>query len=369
MTIVQVRATAMEENTGEMVNRPEYGGSIPVDNVQALASKDLKDIPIRYIRPEIESEEVLTDQSLQIPVIDISKLTVAGQPGYNDELAKLHVACKNWGFFQLINHGISESIDAMKKVTQEFFKLPLEEKMKCAQTPNNIEGYGQAFVLSEDQKLDWGDMLFLLPLPIPQRNLRFWPQNPTSFRTTLDEYSTALHGVSMKLFKLISINLGIKPETISNIYEKCTQGIRMNYYPPCYEADKVLGLAPHSDATGITLLVQVNEVEGLQIKNNSKWVPIRPVPGSIIVNIGDVMEIMSNGEYTSIEHRAMVNFEKERISIAGFHSPGIEAMIGPLKELVKEKTPNYKTITSEDYVRLIVNSKLDGKSLIDHMKI
>lgn len=93
----------MEENTDEVMNRSEYGGSIPVDNVQALASKDLKDIPIRYIRPEIESEEVLTDESLQIPVIDISKLAVAGKPGYDDELDKLHLACKNWGFFQVIN--------------------------------------------------------------------------------------------------------------------------------------------------------------------------------------------------------------------------------------------------------------------------
>nr|XP_043627330.1 S-norcoclaurine synthase 1-like [Erigeron canadensis] len=359
----------MEENTDEIIHRSEYGGSIPVDNVQALASKDLKDIPIRYIRPEIESEEVLTDESLQIPVIDISKLIVAGQPGYDDELAKLHVACKDWGFFQLINHGISETIDAMKEVTKEFFKLPLEEKIKYAQISSSIEGYGQAFVVSQEQKLDWGDMLFLLPLPVPQRNMRFWPQNPNSFRTTLDEYSSKLYGLSIKLFELISINLGIKAEEIIKVYEKCTQGIRMNYYPPCPEAHKVVGLAPHSDATGLTLLVQVNEVQGLQIKKNSKWVPIKPILGSIIVNIGDVMEIMSNGEYSSIEHRAVVDFENERLSIAAFHSPGIEAVIGPLMELCKEKTPKYKTIDVKDYLRLIITSKLDGKCLIDHMKI
>ncbi|KAL8196216.1 hypothetical protein R6Q57_025216 [Mikania cordata] len=313
--------------TDEIINRTEYGGSIPVDNVQALASKDLKDVPVRYIRHDIQSEEILADESLQIPVIDISKLTIAGQPGYDDELAKLHVACRDWGFFQLINHGISEAIDAMKMVTEEFFKLPLEEKMKCAQLPNTIEGYGQAFVVSEEQKLDWGDMLFLLALPIALRNLTFWPQNPTSFRETLDEYSNKLHDVSMKLFKLICTNLGVEPDAICKMFEDCTQGIRMNYYPPCPEARKVLGLAPHSDATGLTLLVQVNEVQGLQIKKNSKWVPIKPVSKSIIVNIGDVMEILSNGEYSSIEHRAVVNFEKERLSIAAFHTPSLGAII------------------------------------------
>lgn len=84
---------------------------------------------------------------------------------------------------QLINHGVGdEVIEKMKIDIQEFFELPLEEKMACAQLPNNIEGYGQAFVVSEDQKLDWGDMLFLLPQPVPIRNMRFWPTIPSSFR-------------------------------------------------------------------------------------------------------------------------------------------------------------------------------------------
>ncbi|KAK1430575.1 hypothetical protein QVD17_13415 [Tagetes erecta] len=169
-------------------------------------------------------------------------------------------------------------------------------------------------------------------------------------RKTLEKYSKTLHGVSMQLFKLISINLGIEPEAIGKMFENCTQGIRMNYYPPCPEAREVLGLAPHSDATGLTLLVQVNEVQGLQIKKNSKW-------------------ILSNGEYNSIEHRTVVDFEKERLSIKAFHSPGLRAMIGPLPELVKEKTHKYKTIDVQDYLKLIINSKLDGKCLIDHMKI
>ena len=89
----------------------------------------------------------------------------------------------------------------------------------------------------------------------------------------------------------MAMNLGLDAKKISSLYEDCVQGIRMNYYPPCLRADKVIGLAPHSDATGLTLLVQVNEVQGLQIKKNSKWVPIKPIPGAIIINIGDVMEV------------------------------------------------------------------------------
>lgn len=86
---------------------------------------------------------------------------------------------------QLINHGVPKEIEKMKKVTEEFFKLPLEEKLLCAQPLNCTEGYGQAFVLSEDQKLDWGDMLYLLPLPVSSRKMNLWPKTPSSFRYCL----------------------------------------------------------------------------------------------------------------------------------------------------------------------------------------
>lgn len=75
------------------------------------------------------------------------------------------------------------------------------------------------------------------------------------------------------------------------------QKMRMNYYPPCPEPDQVIGVTPHSDATGLTILLQVNEVEGLQIKKDGKWVPVKPLPNAFVVNIGDVLEvkIITNG--------------------------------------------------------------------------
>ena len=76
--------------------RKEFGGSLPVANVQALASNNSSDIPIQYLRLELQSEEVLVDESLQIPTIDMRKLMVD-----DDEMEKLHFACKDWGFFQV----------------------------------------------------------------------------------------------------------------------------------------------------------------------------------------------------------------------------------------------------------------------------
>ena len=112
-------------------------------------------------------------------------------------------------------------------------------------------------------------------------------------RETLDKYSLELVKVSKCLLKLMAKNLAINPEQFANMFEDGRQSLRMNYYPPCEQASKVLGLTPHSDFGGLTLLVQVNEVQGLQIKRNGKWIPIRPLPGAFIVNIGDVIEVIT----------------------------------------------------------------------------
>ena len=87
---------------------------------------------------------------------------------------------------QLINHGIlEETLTNMKKQVKDFFELPLEEKKRWAMKPGCVEGYGQPFVSSEKQKLDWNDMIFLRVLPTYKKKLEFWPQNPPTFRYIL----------------------------------------------------------------------------------------------------------------------------------------------------------------------------------------
>lgn len=111
-------------------------------------------------------------------------------------------------------------------------------------------------------------------------------------RESLDKYSRELHQVTMSLLKLMSRNLGLlNPVTLASMFEDGTQGVRMNYYPPCVQANRVMGLTPHSDATGLTLLLQVNDVQGLQIRRSDKWLPVKPVPGAFVVNIGDIIEV------------------------------------------------------------------------------
>ncbi|XP_028548095.1 S-norcoclaurine synthase 1-like isoform X2 [Dendrobium catenatum] len=109
--------------------------------------------------------------------------------------------------------------------------------------------------------------------------------------------------------------------------------------------------------------------QGLQIRRKGKWLPVQVIPGAFIVNIGDIIEILCNGKYKSIVHRAVVNNEKERLSVAGFHSLNIGDLVGPIAEIVKGDELLYKSLQFEEYFKQVLASKLEGKTIIDHMKL
>ncbi|GJN07834.1 hypothetical protein PR202_ga25700 [Eleusine coracana subsp. coracana] len=143
-------------------------GSLPVANVQALAETcNAADdqVPERYLVKESSSEEVISgDDSISaIPSIDFGKL--CDPRSSPEECAKLGSACKTWGFFQVRNSSTmevpNEVTGNLTKDVAEFFKQPLEAKKAYSQLPSSLEGYGQGFVVSEDQKLEWADMMYL----------------------------------------------------------------------------------------------------------------------------------------------------------------------------------------------------------------
>ncbi|XP_047308231.1 protein SRG1-like [Impatiens glandulifera] len=348
----------------------------------------MKQVPARYIRrldlhqdddndfapPNIVDSSSLLDQ---IPVIDLHALLFSSDHDlFQSELHKLDDACKNWGFFHLVNHGVSTSlVKQMKSEIEQFFDSPMEEKTKLEQEPGDVQGYGQAFVFSDQQKLDWCDMLYLLTLPLHLRKPRLWKNLPPSFSETLKEYSSELSKLFMKVLNLLAKILNIDEEEIEDLFEEGMQSSRINYYPPCPQPDLVNGLTPHSDPVGLTILLQVNNVDGLQIQHNGSWVPIKPLPEAFIVNIGDALEIISNGAYKSIEHRAIVHSEVERrMSIATFITPRLDGKVGPAKSLTCPKTgtgtaPQFCTVSVIDFIKGYIGRELDRKFNVDVLRI
>ena len=98
--------------------------------------------------------------------------------------------------------------------------------------------------------------------------------------------------IADSLLATMAKNLGLEPEVISEACIGGIQTVRMNYYPPCAQADRVVGISLHSDSDLLTLVLQVNHVQGLQIKRNGSWLPVKPLEGAFVVNIGDIFEVM-----------------------------------------------------------------------------
>ncbi|CAI0452027.1 unnamed protein product [Linum tenue] len=345
----------------------KLGSSLQVACVQELAKNPIAAIPPRYLRPDQEPTNATSP--LSIPVIDLQKLLSTS----HHELDSLHAACRDWGFFQLMNHGVSESlIDKVKAEVEGFFNLPIEEKRKYWQRPGEMEGFGQAFVVSEEQKLDWGDLFYTTILPKHLRKPHLFPRLPLPLRETLEEYSAALKGLSMNILDLMAEALRMDTGDMKVLFDEGWQKFRMNYYPPCPWPELVMGVNSHSDAAGLTILLQVTtEIQGLQVMKDGHWVPVVALPNAFIINIGDTLEILSNGMYKSVEHRATVNSDKERISFATFVSPKLDGDLGPAPSLLinTQAQPKYRRIGVADYFKGYFRRELAGKSYVDVMRI
>ncbi|RZC90082.1 hypothetical protein C5167_044711 [Papaver somniferum] len=373
-------------DTQKQVN---FGSSLLVPSVLELAKQSPAEVPDRYIRSDHDSLTTLSGVSMTdqtIPVIDLQSL-LSPEPIIGElELERLHSACKEWGFFQVVNHGVDILlVDKVKSEIESFFNLPMDEKKKFWQVEGDLEGFGQAFVHSEDQKLDWADVFFILTQPQRMRKPKLFVKLPLPLSTTSklrDEvsYDAALkvcaanlsktNKLSMTLLELMGKALQIENGVMAELFEGGRQTMRMTYYPPCPQPKHVIGLTTHSDAGGVTILLQLNAVDGLQIRKEKLWVPVKPLPNAFVVNIGDILEIMSNGIYRSTELRATVNLTKERLSVAAFLSPKKGTKIGPILSMLTPETPAlFRTSDYEDYFQKHFSHKLDGKLFLNSMRI
>ncbi|GAB2224783.1 hypothetical protein Drorol1_Dr00005556 [Drosera rotundifolia] len=351
---------------------PQFGSPLPVPNVKDLAKKPMNQVPQRYVRTDLADPPFTSfydsAMSSQFPVIDLARL--ASFDTKISELEKLDLACKEWGFFHVINHGVSLSlVEDMKNKTVEFFELPIEEKDRYRQLPGELQGFGQLFVMSDDQKLDWADMMYIVPFP-KHMGSRLLEKLPLEFRETVEAYSEATRDLAMKLLSIMADALKIDPRYMMDLFEEGRQDLRFNYYPPCLQPDLVMGLAPHSDPGALTILLHVNEVAGLQVKKDGKWILVNPLPVAFIVNIGDLLEVVTNGTYNSIEHRAIINSTKERLTLASFLNMKLDVIVGPAPFRVTPESPAiFGQISFDDLTKRFFGKKLYGKSLIDGLRL
>lgn len=186
----------------------------------------------------------------------------------------------------------------------------------------------------------------------------------------MKEYRVELKKLALRVMEVMDENLGLQKGYINralNGGEDTTDaaffGTKVSHYPPCPHPERVNGLRAHTDAGGVILLFQDDEVDGLQILKDGVWVDVQPIKNAIVVNTGDQIEVLSNGRYKSVWHRVLARPDGNRRSVASFYNPSYKATIQPAPELVaaaakeEEEVAKYPKFLFGDYMSVYVEQK------------
>lgn len=300
-----------------------------------------------------------------LPIIDIASLRSGSAQEAQRVGDEIRHACTEVGFFYITGHGVPEAIIATAMETcMAFFRRPFDEKkqvaankihrgfhargdalMKGASKPD----YKEFFQIGLELGLDDPDVMAGQALRGPNQ----WPDAPLEFRSAMEVYFAEVAACGDALLRGVALGLGISEDFFQQHYTKPLQRTQAVYYPPQPEAlgPDQFGVAPHTDFGCITLLVQ-DDCGGLEVQNlNGDWVAAPPVPGSFVVNVGDLLERWSNGRFTSDPHRVVNRSGRERLSIATFYDPSFDAMVDPGDlGLVASEVPAFDPITAGAHI-------------------
>ncbi|KAK6796510.1 hypothetical protein RDI58_004211 [Solanum bulbocastanum] len=293
------------------------------------------------------------------PVVNMEMLNTEKRAA---ALEKIKDACENWGFFEVINHGISHDLlDTVEKFTKEHYKKCMEQRFKEMVASKGLEA-----VQTEIDDLDWESTFFLKHLPVS--NISEVPDLEDDYRKIMKEFADKLEKLAEQLLDLLCENLGLEQGYLKKVFygpKGPTFGTKVSNYPPCPMPDLIKGLRAHTDAGGIILLFQDDKVSGLQLLKDGKWIDVPPMRHSIVINLGDQLEVITNGKYKSVEHRVIAQPDGNRMSLASFYNPGSDAVIYPAPELLekeeKENTIMYPKFIFEDYMKLYAGLKFQAK--------
>ncbi|ONH97809.1 hypothetical protein PRUPE_7G212000 [Prunus persica] len=288
-------------------------------------------------------------KEMGIPVIDFDELN-------GEERSKtmdlLHQACEKWGFFQVENHGIDKQLmEKVKQLINKYYEENLKESFYKSEMAKSLE----QDITSEK---DWESSFFIWHRPTS--NIEDIPNLSDDLRITMNEYIPQLIKMAEKLSELMCENLGLNKGYIKDAFcagKGPSVGTKVAKYPQCPQPELVRGLREHTDAGGIILLLQDDQVPGLEFFKDGEWVAIPPSKNNrIFVNIGDQVEVLSNGRYKSVLHRVMADKNGSRLSIATFYNPAGDAIISPAPRLLY---PNH--VRFQDYLKFYATTKFSDK--------
>jgi isopenicillin N synthase-like dioxygenase len=302
----------------------------------------------------------------EIPVIDISALLNETPEGLAAVGAQIRRASEEIGFFYVRNHGVDDAlIKAADLAARAFFALPMERKMTVKANARHrgflsvgeAKMYGRAKVDLKESFV-WG-----LELPESDPDVMAgkwlvgpnqWPDFEPSVQRDLYAYYEAMVACGLRLMRGVAAGLGVDPAFFAAHFQKPLARGSVVYYPPqpSEMGAKQFGVAPHTDYGCLTLVWQ-DEVGGLQVRGKSgDWVTAHPIPGTFVVNVGDLLARWSNDRFASTPHRVINSSGRERHSMALFFDADTDAVVNPRDLFGAEiGETQYKPVTCGEYVK------------------
>lgn len=301
-----------------------------------------------------------------LPLIDIAPLYGTDNAAWRDVATQIDAACRDWGFFYITGHGIPpERIDALLAAAKAFFALPEAEKLKIDITRTaHHRGYGaiateqldptqpsdlkETFDMGFHMAADHPEVLAGKPLRGPNRH----PDLP-GWAPLMEQHYAGMQALAQTLLRAIALALGIERDFFDARFAEPISVFRMIHYPPRHTARSAdqPGAGAHTDYGCVTLLYQ-DDAGGLQVRNvHGEWIDAPPIPGSFVVNIGDMMARWSNDRYTSTPHRVISPLGVHRYSMPFFAEPHPDTEISCLPNCSSaDNPPKYPPVTSAEYL-------------------
>jgi isopenicillin N synthase-like dioxygenase len=277
-----------------------------------------------------------------IPIIDLDGVRQHEPAALRRAAGDIRAACSGVGFFYVTHHGVPDAVIA-EAVAQAkaFFGQPLERKREVSVNARHrgFNALGDA-LMYEATRPDYKEFYSIgLELPEddpdviagePLRGPNNWPAGMPAFRAALSAYYEAMGACGADLLHCVALSLDLPERFFEARYRKRLQRTQIIYYPPQPPdlGEDQFGVAPHSDFGCITLLWQ-DDNGGLEVleRSSRRWIPAMPIPGTLVVNVGDLLERWTNNLYASTPHRVDNRSGRERYSIATFYDPDFKALV------------------------------------------
>ena len=306
-------------------------------------------------------------KSFSIPVIDVAAL-VAGTEQRHQVAAEIGDACREWGFFYIVGHGIDEALPRrLVDLSRAFFAQPVEKKRAIRMSLGGRAWRGYFAVGDEltsgkpdckegiyfGAELDDDHPLVRAKTPMHGRNL--FPADSPAWRETVLEYMQAMTTLGHQLMAGLALSLGIDESYFADRYTREPLTLfRIFNYPPNpvpEDVEETWGVGEHTDYGVLTILKQ-DDAGGLQVKAKSLWIDAPPLAGSFVCNIGDMLDRMTGGLYRSTPHRVKNRTSHDRLSLPFFFDPNFNAEVKPI-ELAE--TPGLREDKEERWDRASVH--------------